>query len=107
MADTPRADLLVLFGATGDLARRMLLPSLYFLDASGFLDAGFRILASARSDYGREDFLEFVQQDLESRPEGLDKEVWSRFSARLDYLPADATTTDGLKKLLPHLEGAR
>ncbi|MDB5419495.1 MAG: Glucose-6-phosphate dehydrogenase, binding domain, partial [Phenylobacterium sp.] len=33
MAEAPRADLLVLFGGTGDLARRMLLPSLYFLDA--------------------------------------------------------------------------
>jgi glucose-6-phosphate 1-dehydrogenase len=107
MADTPRADFLVLFGGAGDLARRMLLPSLYFLDADGFLDAGFRILACARSEHGREEFLELVQEDLENRPEGLDKEVWTRFAARLDYVAADATTSEGLKKLLPHMEGAR
>jgi glucose-6-phosphate 1-dehydrogenase len=107
MADTPRADLLVLFGGAGDLARRMLLPSLYFLDADGFLDAGFRIVATARSEHSREEFLEMVQEDLENRSEGLDKEVWTRFAARLDYVAADATKPEGLKKLLPHMEGAQ
>ena len=107
MADVPRADLLVLFGGAGDLARRMLLPSLYFLDADGFLDADFRIVASARSEHSREQFLEMVQEDLENRSEGLDKEVWTRFAARLDYVAADAATPEGLKKLLPHMEGAR
>ena len=42
------ADAIVLFGATGDLARRMLLPSLYFLDADGFLPKDFRLVAPSR-----------------------------------------------------------
>ena len=52
MADTPLADAMVLFGATGDLSRRMVMPSLYFLDADGFLPDGFKILATARAVRG-------------------------------------------------------
>ena len=40
---------IVIFGATGDLALRMLYPSLYFLDADGLLPVGFKILGTARS----------------------------------------------------------
>jgi glucose-6-phosphate 1-dehydrogenase len=106
MAETPRADLLVLFGGTGDLARRMLLPSLYFLDFDGFLPDGFRIVASARAELSREAFLGEVQGDLKARPEGLDEAVWTRFAARLDYVAADATSVEGLAALMPHMEGA-
>ena len=45
MPKTPQADAIVLFGGTGDLVRRMLLASLYFLDVDGFLPKGFRIVA--------------------------------------------------------------
>jgi glucose-6-phosphate 1-dehydrogenase len=106
MADTPRADLLVLFGGAGDLARRMLLPSLYFLDADGFLPETFRIVAAARSEMSREAFVDMVRADLAARPEGLDEAVWKRFSARLDYVAADATTSDGLAHLKPHVAKA-
>ncbi|MFC3068119.1 glucose-6-phosphate dehydrogenase [Phenylobacterium soli] len=102
MAETPRADLLVLFGATGDLARRMLLPSLYFLDVDGFLPDGFKIVATARAELSRQDFLDHVRSDLKGRPEGLDEAVWARFCGRLDYVPADATSIEGLAALKPH-----
>ena len=84
MADTPLADAMVLFGATGDLARRMVIPSLYFLDADGFLPDGFKILATARAALTREAFLEQVHEILKARPEGIEEAVWDRFSTRLD-----------------------
>ena len=105
MAETPQADVIVLFGGAGDLARRMLLPSLYFLDADGFLPDGFRIVATARSDSTREAFQAMVRQDLSGRSEGLDEAVWARFSARLDYVAADATSPEGVAVLKPLLEG--
>ena len=40
MVKAPQADAIVLFGGAGDLALRMLFPSLYFLDADGFLPDG-------------------------------------------------------------------
>src|SRR3989344_5394149 len=107
MPATPQADAIVLFGATGDLARRMLLASLYFLDADGFLPNGFRIVATARAELSREAFLEQTHAKLSERPGGLDETVWKRFSERLDYVGADATTAEGAAKLKPALEGAK
>ena len=107
MAETPQADVIVLFGGAGDLARRMLLPSLYFLDSDGFLPDGFRLVATARSDMTRDAFLDMVRGDLTARPEGLDEAVWKRFSDRVAYVAADATSAEGVAALKPHLEGAR
>ena len=45
-----KASTLLMFGATGDLARRMLLPSLYGLDADGLLPDDLRIIGTARTD---------------------------------------------------------
>jgi glucose-6-phosphate 1-dehydrogenase len=105
MAETPLADAMVLFGATGDLSRRMVMPSLFFLDADGFLPNGFKILATARAQLSREAFLDQVLETLKARPEGVDEAVWARFSERLDYVACDATSAEGVKELAPHLEG--
>jgi glucose-6-phosphate 1-dehydrogenase len=104
MAETPLADAMVLFGATGDLSHRMVLPSLYFLDADGFLPEGFKIVATARTALTRDAFLNLVHEALKARPERLDDAVWARFSKRLDYVACDATTVAGLAELCPHLE---
>ncbi|MGZ6037954.1 MAG: glucose-6-phosphate dehydrogenase [Phenylobacterium sp.] len=104
-AETPLADALVLFGATGDLSRRMLLPSLYFLDADGQLPVGFKILATARAQHSREEFVADVRKILEARPEPVDDAVWKRFCGRLDYAACDATTAQGAATLKPHLDG--
>ena len=86
---------LVILGASGDLARRMLLPSLYNLDADGLLPAALRIIGVARGagDAGR--WRDEVREGLESRCD-LDSEVWARFSTRLDYCAGDVTRADGV-----------
>jgi len=85
---------LVILGASGDLARRMLLPSLYNLDADGLLPAALRIIGVARGagDAGR--WRDEVRAGLEGRCD-LDSGVWARFSARLDYCAGDVTRADG------------
>ena len=105
LADAPLADAIVLFGATGDLSRRMLLPSLYFLDADGLLPVGFKVLATARAQHSREEFVGQVREILAARSEGLDDGVWARFCERLDYVACDATSADGAAALKPHLQG--
>ncbi|MEO8926063.1 MAG: glucose-6-phosphate dehydrogenase, partial [Caulobacteraceae bacterium] len=97
---------LVIFGATGDLAARMLLPALYFLDADGLLPAAVKVIGSARAPMDRQAYVEKVRATLEDRPEGLDEAVWSRFAARLDYCAADVTKPEGLKELAARLGGA-
>ena len=54
------ASLLTMFGATGDLAQRMLLPSLFGLQRDGLLPPGMRILGTARSEYDDAGFRELV-----------------------------------------------
>jgi glucose-6-phosphate 1-dehydrogenase len=101
MTDSRQADLFVILGATGDLAQRMLFPSMFFLDADGLLPAGLRILGSARKAMEREAFLAEVKSHVEGRagPAGVSEEAWTRFSARLDYCPADAATPEGAAAL--------
>ncbi|MBP6596149.1 MAG: hypothetical protein KA196_01415, partial [Arenimonas sp.] len=59
------ASLLVLFGATGDLAQRMLLPSLYDLQRDGLLAPGLRILATSRSGLDDGGFREHAAAAIE------------------------------------------
>ena len=105
--ETPLADAMVLFGATGDLSRRMVIPSLYFLDVDGHLPADYRILGTARAPQTREGFVEEVRQLLAARPDPIDEGVWNRFSQRLDYVACDATTKEGGAELKTHLKGAK
>ncbi len=91
MAD--KVGILLLFGATGDLARRMLLPSLYGLDADGLLPAALRIIGTARTGLDDESFRAKARQALEQfLPAGtLDEAVAERLLARLSYVPLDIT----------------
>jgi glucose-6-phosphate 1-dehydrogenase len=109
MADAPLADVIVLFGGTGDLAQKMLFPSLYFLDADGFLDVDLRIIATARHEISTEDFVAQVHGAVAERakPAALDKAVWKRFAARLTYVVADATQTAGAHAIEKVVGGAK
>ncbi|MDP3853409.1 glucose-6-phosphate dehydrogenase [Phenylobacterium sp.] len=109
MAEQPLADVIVLFGGTGDLAQKMLFPSLYFLDADGFLAEGFRIIATARSDMTPQAFKAQIKDAVGGRagPSGLDDKVWARFEARLDYVGGDATSPDGAAALKAAIGAAK
>ena len=99
MTDTPRT--LILFGATGDLARRMLLPSLYNLDADGLLAAGVRIIGTARSELSDDEFRQMARDALAERldDERLTDEVLDRFAGRLSYVALDASMPEGFDLL--------
>ena len=101
MAQAPLADMIVVFGGTGDLAQRMLLPSLYFLDTDNVLAPEFRVIATARAQMSREDFVAQARRTVieRAKPTALDEAVWTRFEARLDYVGADATTVEGARVL--------
>jgi glucose-6-phosphate 1-dehydrogenase len=93
---------LVLFGGGGDLAMRMLLPSLYFLEYDGLLPDGLKIIGAARSDEGREEYVAKVRVAVESKAQAEDAwsaDAWARLDARLDYVPVDATDPVSLKPI--------
>ena len=92
---------LLLFGATGDLARRMLLPSLFGLDADGLLPDCLRIIATARSGLDTPAFQALAAAALEEFVE-VDRRapaVVARFLARITYVSLDATRPDGFGAL--------
>lgn len=92
---------LLLFGATGDLSQRMLLPSLYGLHADGLLPEGLTITGTARSDQSDEDFREFTRKALDTHlaDDRKDAEAIEGFLARLQYQPLDASTLEGFDAL--------
>ena len=81
---------LILFGATGDLARRKLVPALYNLDRGGHLPDGFRLIGIGRSVETGDEF-RGMQEEAARRysRSGLDDATWERFAARLDYVRGD------------------
>jgi len=96
-----KASTLLLFGATGDLARRMLLPSLYGLDSDGLLPEDLRIVGTARTELDDRAFRDRAEVALkEHLPDGFyEQEIADRFLARLHYVPLDITDPKGFERL--------
>ena len=102
------AQAIVIVGATGDLAQRMLFPSLYFLDSEGLLPVGFRIVGAARSNLDHDAFVAQVEQSIRQRSDGYFVDVaWRRFKDRLHYRTVDAGDAASFQGLVEPLKGAR
>ena len=96
-----KAHTLILFGATGDLAARMLLPSLYGLDSEGLLPDGLRIIATARSAHDDASFRAHAGQALEEHVAAsfLDAARADRFLRRIRYVALDSRSAEGMTAL--------
>ena len=88
------APVLVLLGGAGDLAMRMLIPSLYHLELDGLLPKDMRIIAVGRAAGDADSYRAEVFDDLISR-DILEEASWARMSDRLDYCATDASNSEG------------
>jgi glucose-6-phosphate 1-dehydrogenase len=93
------ADRLLLFGATGDLAQRMLLPSLCALDAEDLVDPELQIVGTARSDLDDHSFRNFARAALEKYMPADRRGGMAQFLNRLHYQQLDASTPGGFDEL--------
>jgi glucose-6-phosphate 1-dehydrogenase len=93
------ADRLLLFGATGDLAQRMLLPSLCALDADHLVDPELQIVCTARSDHDTHSYRNFARAALEKHLPAERRGSVATFLNRLSYQQLDATSPDGYAAL--------
>ena len=93
---------LVIFGGTGDLAMRKLLPALYHRDRDEQITDDSRIIAASRSAMSRQDYLDRVAESLKAnlRPGEFEEPLWSRFSERIDYKKIDAHAPDSWGELI-------
>ena len=83
------ADVLVIFGITGDLARVMTYRSLYRLEARGLLDCP--IVGVAFDDWSLEQLVDRARESIVATGEKLDEEVFGRLAKRLSYVHGDFT----------------
>jgi glucose-6-phosphate 1-dehydrogenase len=95
------ADALVIFGITGDLARKMTFRSLYRLERRKLLNVP--VVGVAVDDWQVEQLVERARESIEASGEQLDEGVFARFAARLKYVSGDfddAGTYDRVKSAL-------
>ena len=95
------ATLLVIFGATGDLAQRMLLPSLYGLQRDNLLPPKLRILCTGRSALTDEAFAQTVRESIERRVAAAERDPAQidALLARVRYQPAGVDDPASLAQL--------
>src|SRR6201990_3477087 len=98
---------LVIFGASGDLTKRKLLPSLYNLAAYQLLPADFSIIGVARRPLSDEVFREQLGKALsELGTQPVDPNLWSRFRGRISYCAGQFDDPETYKKLKEALESS-
>ncbi|MCB1574795.1 MAG: glucose-6-phosphate dehydrogenase [Xanthomonadales bacterium] len=103
------ANLLTIFGATGDLAQRMLLPSLYGLQRDGLLPKDLRILGTARSELDAQGFRDSVAATIENRVAAGERDEASlrALLERLDYCAAGVDDEASMNTLADAIAAAR
>jgi glucose-6-phosphate 1-dehydrogenase len=99
------ADVFVVFGITGDLAKVMTLHSLYRLEARGLLSCP--IVGVAVDDWSVDDLRQRAREAILASGETLDPEVFDRFAARLSYLAGDFADPATFERLAAKLKDAR
>ncbi len=98
------ADVLVIFGITGDLARVMTYRSLYRLEARGLLDCP--IVGVAFDDWTLEQLVERAHDSIVATGEQLDEEIFDRLAARLSYVHGDFSDAGTYQQVAKAIEGA-
>ncbi len=98
----------MIFGGTGDLAARKLLPGLYQSFMAGGLPAEARIIALGRKDLGRDNYLDSILDKSRTKlgDEFFDEGRWHEFAGCIDYLQLDAGSDADFDRLAAHLQDA-
>ena len=98
------ADVFVVFGITGDLAKVMTFHSLYKLEERGLLDCP--IVGVAVDDWTVDQLVERARESIVGTGEQLDEAVFERFAARLSYVQGDFADADTYQRVGKAIEGA-
>jgi glucose-6-phosphate 1-dehydrogenase len=98
-----QASALVVFGITGDLAKRQTFRSLYRLECRGTL--GCMVVGVAVDDWTVEKLRDHARQSIEAAGEQLDEEAFARFAQRLRYVSGDFAQQETYQKVAQALEG--
>ncbi|WUI03051.1 glucose-6-phosphate dehydrogenase [Spirillospora sp. NBC_00431] len=102
---------LVLFGVTGDLSRKKLLPAIYDLANRGLLPPGFSLVGFARRDWEHEDFRQIAYESVKAHARTPFREdVWTHLSEGMHFVPGtfdDPGAFDALSMAVKELDATR
>lgn len=103
----PEAAFFIVFGATGDLAKRKIFPALFDLYSEGTLPKGHLMIGFARKDITHEAFREDMKEGCRkySRHASFADEIWEGFAARIFYLASDINEVSGYERLASVIAG--
>ncbi|HET7625735.1 MAG TPA: glucose-6-phosphate dehydrogenase [Verrucomicrobiae bacterium] len=98
---TPDPCSIVIFGASGDLTSRKLIPALYHLFKEKQMPPAFRVVGFARREKTDDSWRQELRAALDqfSRTKPVDDQVWSEFAKNIVYCKGDLTDADAYKKL--------
>ena len=98
---------IVIFGASGDLTSRKLIPALYHLYLDGQMPDAFRVVGFARREKTDESWRAEMRESLEkySRTKVVDNAKWDAFAANLSYHRGDLTEAEAYSRLVDCLQG--
>jgi glucose-6-phosphate 1-dehydrogenase len=95
---------IVIFGASGDLTERKLIPALYALHKKGRLPDDARIVGVSRTKFGEDGWREDLYKSLAARPgAAIDTSSWADFAARVHYQPGDLADSGDMAALATRL----
>ncbi|MET9338017.1 MULTISPECIES: glucose-6-phosphate dehydrogenase [unclassified Nonomuraea] len=102
---------LVLFGVTGDLAKRKLLPAIYDLGNRGLLPPGFSLVGFARRDWANQDFAQLTHDAVKEHARTpFREEVWKQLAEGIHFVPgefSDDGAFDALAMALKEIDQTR
>lgn len=97
---------LVLFGVTGDLSRKKLLPAIYDLANRGLLPPGFSLVGFARRDWENEDFRQIAYESVKAHARTPFREdVWTHLSEGMHFVPGEFSDPDAFDALSMAVKG--
>src|SRR2546422_5891860 len=103
----PHACVLTIFGASGDLTKRKLIPALYNLALEKRLPERFAVVGYARSEMSHEEFRKKMREAVSefSRTGLKDESVWQQFASTLYYVRGGYEEAEGYQKLKKFIDG--
>ncbi len=91
---------LIIFGVTGDLSRKKLMPAVYDLANRGLLPPGFGLVGFARRDWATQDFEQVVHDAVKQYARTpFDEEVWRQLAAGIRFVSGDFDDNDAFRRL--------
>lgn len=104
MLKRPGNCIIVIFGASGDLTRRKLIPAIFEMFRNDLLPEKFAVVGTASSEYSDDDFRDNMRSAIEAAITNTDKKQVEEFLLKLSYLPMDFKDNKGYEKLTGSLK---